>query len=369
MSGWRFVLFLSIVLGVWALMHAYVFWRFSTIPWLSARIPTGVLVALAVILWASYPVSRFLESHRWAVIGQPLELFAANWLGVMFLLFAALFFVEVITLGGIWRESLKGWAVIVAGILSIVAIGQGLRPPVVRDYEVKLDGLPREHDGKTLVAVSDLHLGTLLGERWMRQLIERIDALHPDAVVIVGDLVDGNVAHVERLLPVLQRLRAPWGVWAVTGNHEFYAGLAGSVKLLEEAGYHVLRNRWEQAAPGLVIAGVDDLTALRQTGAKDHAAENALAGRPSGATIFLSHTPWRAEVPAKLGAGLMLSGHTHGGQIWPFNFLVRLEYALLGGRYEVDGMTVIVCRGTGTWGPRMRLWQPSEILRIKLRAA
>ena len=94
----------------------------------------------------------------------------------------------------------------------------------------------------------------------------------------------------------------------------------------------------------------------------------ALSGRPPGATVFLSHTPWETEKAAGAGAGLMLSGHTHGGQIWPFSYMVRLRYPLLGGRYDVNGMTVIVCRGTGTWGPRMRLWRPGEILRITLRS-
>jgi predicted MPP superfamily phosphohydrolase len=96
--------------------------------------------------------------------------------------------------------------------------------------------------------------------------------------------------------------------------------------------------------------------------------ETALANRPHGATILLSHTPWRAEEAAAAGVGLMLSGHTHNGQLWPFTYLVRTRYKLLGGRYPIGSMTAIVCRGTGGWGPRMRLWRPAEILRITLRA-
>jgi predicted MPP superfamily phosphohydrolase len=121
-------------------------------------------------------------------------------------------------------------------------------------------------------------------------------------------------------------------------------------------------------AAGLVLAGVDDLTARQQLGREDHPLERALANRPSGATILLSHSPWQADVAARLGAGLMLSGHTHNGQLWPFNYLVGLKYPLLGGRYDVGGMSVIVSRGTGTWGPRMRLWRPGEIVRITLRS-
>jgi len=191
--------------------------------------------------------------------------------------------------------------------------------------------------------------------------------MKPDIVVVDGDLVDGNVREVEPLLPVLTSLRAPLGVWAVTGNHEWYAGIDRSLQLFKDAGYTVLRDRWAVVAPGLVFAGVDDLTARRQFGLSDHPVEKALAGRPAGATILLSHSPLKAEAAAAAGAGLMLSGHTHDGQIWPFGYLVRFVYPLLGGRYEVNGMTAIVCRGTGTWGPRMRLWLPSEIVRITLR--
>jgi predicted MPP superfamily phosphohydrolase len=216
--------------------------------------------------------------------------------------------------------------------------------------------------------VSDLHLGNLLGRGWLARLATQITTLRPDLVVLVGDIIEGHERQMEPLLPVLRQIRAPLGVWAVTGNHEFYAGYEQSVSLLEQAGYGVLCDKAVALAPGLVLAGVDDLTARRQFNRNGEAITRALAGRPPGATILLSHTPWQAEVAARAGAGLMLSGHTHNGQIWPFNYLVRLSYRLLGGRYQVGDMTLLVGRGTGTWGPRMRLWQRSEILRITVRA-
>ncbi|MBU0464032.1 MAG: metallophosphoesterase, partial [Proteobacteria bacterium] len=126
-------------------------------------------------------------------------------------------------------------------------------------------------------------------------------------------------------------------------------------------------NAWAQVRPGLVLAGVEDLTIRRRSGQNSDPISKALAGRPPGAVILLSHTPWQTKKAASAGVGLMLSGHTHGGQIWPFGYLVRKRYPLLEGRYKVDGMTAIVCRGTGTWGPRMRLWHPGQILRVTLR--
>jgi predicted MPP superfamily phosphohydrolase len=353
-------------------MHGYVFWRLADVPWVAGHVSTPGLVWTAAALAASFPAARLLNARGLAVIGRPLEFFAANWVGVIFLLVAALLAADVVTLGG-WllpgmAPAIRGGAAIIALLLAAAGCVQGFRPPVVTEHEVRLSGLPEERDGLVLVAISDLHLGSMIGERWTRRLIRRVDALKPDVVAVVGDLIDSEVGRLEPLLPVLQTLRAPLGVWAVTGNHEYYAGLDRSVALLESAGYSVLRDRAAEIVPGFVLAGVDDIGARRQFGGSDRAVQRALAGRPAGAVVLLSHSPLQSAEAAALGVGLMLSGHTHGGQVWPFNYLVRLSNPLVGGRYEVGGMAVIVGRGTGTWGPRMRLWQPSEILRITLRA-
>jgi hypothetical protein len=365
--------FVITVLSVWALVHAYMLWRLWRLPTLNTPFAHRVLVVAAVFLWVSYPLSRFLYHWRLSTVARPLELAGTTWMGTLFLLFAALLVVDAVTAGGLLLPklvpTLRGWALVLAALLSAIALVQGLRDPVVRDYEVRLAGLPAQRNGTVLVEVSDIHLGTLIGERWMARLVNRVNAMKPDLVVVDGDLVDGNVGEVEPLLPVLRGLRAPLGVWAVTGNHEWYAGIDRSVQLFKDAGYTVLRDRWAEVVPGLVFAGVDDLTGRRQFGQLDHSVEKALAGRPVGATVLLSHSPLNADAAAAAGAGLMLSGHTHDGQIWPFGYLVRFVYPLLGGRYEVNGMSVIVCRGTGTWGPRMRLWLPSEVLRITLRTA
>jgi len=366
-------LFLSIILTVWGVMHLYVFWRVASVAWVAAHLSRQALVTIALVLWASYPAARILDSWKLEAAARPLEFAGATWIGVLFLLFAALLFADVVTLGG-WllprlAPTIRGWAFLAAGMLSAVGLVQGLRPPVLRDYEVLLTGLPPERDGLVLVEISDLHLGTLIGRDWLARLVTRVNELRPDLVVVAGDVVDGNVGRVEALQPVLAQLRAPLGVWAVTGNHEYYAGVERCVRLFQAAGYTVLRDQWTEVAPGLVLAGVDDLSARRQFGSDGQPVEKALSKRPLSATILVSHSPWQADIAAGLGAGLMLSGHTHNGQLWPFNYLVQLRYPLLGGRYEIGGMPVIVCRGTGTWGPRMRLWQPGEIVRIKLRSA
>ena len=355
-------------------MHLYAFWRLSSVPWVAGPHPAAGIVAcsrgvVGELPAGPYPGGKGAASSRGPAGVSRCKL---DWRSIPVILCAAghgRSHVGWLGLCPAFRRSLRGWAAGFALILSVIGtLWQGLRPPVLRDYEVQLAGLPQERDGLVLVALSDLHLGTLIGERWLKRLVDRVEELHPDLLLVVGDLVDGNIGNVESLLPHLKNLRAPLGIWAVTGNHEYYAGLDRSIALFEAAGFSVLRDRWAQITPGVVLAGVDDLTARQQFGQNDRPVEKALADRPAGATILLSHSPLQADKAAAAGVGLMLSGHTHNGQIWPFNHLVALRYPLMGGRYQVDGMTVIVSRGAGTWGPRMRLWWPSEIVRIKLKA-
>ncbi|MEW5878585.1 MAG: metallophosphoesterase [Acidobacteriota bacterium] len=371
MTSGRIAVFLLTVLTVWSFMHLYTFWRLAKLPWL-ATVPRWAWWAAGLLLWFSYPFARYLDRNGMSSeFARLLELSGAVWLGTLFLLVTALLASELLTAFGLWKAAVvpvRTGSLALAALLSVVGIVQGNRTPRVESLEVQLPQLPRELDGLRVVQLSDLHLGTILREGWLSARLAQVQALKPDLVVVTGDLIDGNARHVERLLPLLKELKAPLGVYAVTGNHEFYAGLEASVQLFRDAGFTVLRDQNVEVRPGLVMAGVDDLTARRQYGINHRAVEKALAGRPPGACVFLSHTPWQVEEAARLGAGLMLSGHTHDGQIWPFSYLVRLSYPYVGGTYQVNGLTLHVSRGTGTWGPRLRLWKPGEITLITLRS-
>jgi predicted MPP superfamily phosphohydrolase len=360
-----------ILISAITLMHIYVFWRAASVPFLKRYVPRKPLIGAGLVLWATFFLGRVYGHHGTSPLAKTLELLGMNWMAVLFLLFVSLLAMDLVTGFGFLVPRLAPWLrgiALLAGLaLSLVALVQGLRPPVVQNYEVYLSGLADEMDGTVLVAMSDLHLGSSLGKGWLEARVAQVQAQQPDLVVLLGDLFEGHGEPQGELLPVLRRLSAPLGVWVVPGNHEFHRPHNTSTFLVEEAGFKLLRNCWAEVRPGLVMAGVDDLTASRRSGQSGDPISKTLSGRPPGATILLSHTPWQADKAATAGVGLMLSGHTHGGQIWPFGYLVKSVYPLLGGRHEVDGMTVIVCRGTGTWGPRMRLWRPSEILRLKLK--
>jgi len=363
-------MFGTVLISSISLMHVYVFWRIATIPLIAQIVPRKVIVAIGLTLWLLFFFARVYGRSGAGRAAAVIEFAGMNWMGVLFLLFAALLTVDIATGFGFWLPrvlpALRFWALVAGCVLAAIALFQGMRPPVVRTYAVRIKNLPPELDGTVLVAMSDLHLGRLLGPRWLAARIAQVQAERPQAVLLLGDIFEGHGAAPDEFRQIFRRLSPPLGVWAVAGNHEFHGGRNGNGDRFKAAGIGMLRNRWVLAAPGLVLAGVEDLTTLNRSGQGAAAVRLALQGRPAGATVFLSHTPWQAEKAAAAGVDLMLSGHTHGGQIWPFGYLVRRAYPLLAGRYRVDDMPVIVCRGTGTWGPRMRLWQPGEILRITL---
>lgn len=369
----RFAVFLAIALAVWLVQHIYVGWRLWPLPAIASAVGHRAMVAVLVAGFLSYPLGRILYAAGWHAAGRALEYAGAVWMGTLFLLFASLLFVDVVTLGGFVLRPWVGALRTAAVALSVVAAAAGLisarlGPRVVR-LEVPMATLPQAADGLTIAHLSDVHLGTILGPSFLERLIGRTRALEPDLVVITGDLVDGDAGVVEEMVPQMRELRAPRGVFAVLGNHEFYAGRDRSRALLEGAGFSVLDNASEELVPGLFLAGVPDARGSAQTGPAEADLEAALAGvGEDAAVVLLQHAPEAEARAAAAGVGLMLNGHTHGGQLWPFHYFVQRVYPHLAGVYRVNGMTQVVSRGSGQWGPPMRFLAPSEIYLITLRS-
>jgi hypothetical protein len=354
---------------VFTLMFARILWPIASTPFISRRAPRWVLAAIGLGIVAFFWISRTFAHDTTGALARAAETAAMTLLGAVFLIFVSVLAVDLVTgFGLLFRKrvaSWRQWAVVAGVILSVIALVQAHRPPGVTSYEIRLAGLPPEADGTVLVAVSDTHLGNVLGADWLKARVAQVEQLKPDLVVLLGDIYEGHGRPAPDLLEPWRRLTPPLGMWFVTGNHETHRGGEGIDALLERVGIRVLHGKWAQLRPGLVLAGIDDLG--RQHDTSDDPIARSLAGRPPGATILLSHTPLLMDRAAHAGVGLMLSGHTHGGQIWPFGYLLRFRYPVIAGLAKVDGMPLIVCRGTGTWGPRMRLWRRGEILRVTLR--
>lgn len=366
----------SIILNViGSLFHFYVAHRLYSIGPVRARIPARAWWIGAVLVWLFYLWGVRLGDEaidwRWWP-GQ----FAMTWLGIMFLMTLCLLAADLLTGFGLWWRAraprVRAVGAVAGVLVSAFAIYQSVRAPEVVEYEVALKKLPANLDGMVLVAITDLHLGAQRRTPWMAARVDQINALKPDAVLMVGDQVEDNPLGEPELAGVLRRLQAPRGVWAVTGNHEFYGDVDTTITEFSAGGVRWLRNEKVELAPGLVLAGIDDIGRTMRGGGEYLGGLDTVAPAASDvAIILLCHIPATriVEGAATRGVDLMLSGHTHGGQIWPFNFLVQRQFPRYVGEYQVRAMSLVVSRGAGGWGPRMRLWKPGEIVKLTLRAA
>ncbi|MBS1101667.1 metallophosphoesterase [Gluconobacter sp. Dm-62] len=259
----------------------------------------------------------------------------------------------------------------IAGMLSAIGVANAIRVPSIRKMTITIPGLPPAFDGYQLLQLSDLHLSRLFPAKWAAAVVKRANAVGADTIVITGDFIDGSVDMRRADIAPLAQLKAPDGVLAIPGNHEYFFDYADWMKHLSELGFHLLLNQHVVIAKGnfrIVFAGVTDHSAPghEQTGPDLTA---ALEGKPAGApVVLLDHQPGEARAAAKHGVALQLSGHTHGGMIVGLDRLVaRGNDGFVSGRYDLDGMTLYVSNGTGLWpGFALRLGIPSEITLFRL---
>ncbi|UPW08640.1 metallophosphoesterase [Gordonia terrae] len=258
-------------------------------------------------------------------------------------------------------------------VLALAITGYGVfeasRPQVV-DVDATLPGLPAQFDGTRIAVVSDLHVGPARDASFTQRVVDQVNAEKPDLVVLVGDLTDGTIPYVRDTLEPLADLRAPLGVFGVSGNHEYYADDGGRwLDVWEEFGVRTLRNArvpLEVDGATIQLAGVHDYTAPEPY-------EPDLPAALSGSSaedfvLLLAHQPRQAFEASDLGVDLQLSGHTHGGQMWPIRYLVRAQQPTVTGLDEVGDTAVYTTRGAGAWGPPVRVLAPPEITMLTLRS-
>lgn len=364
-----------------ALLHLYVGLRL--IPDAQAGLSgsaVGILLLLASVLLV--PVGLLapsLKRGRWAGLLAWAGLLSMGYFSSLLVLTllrdAGLLLLALLAAGtpDITRDSAV--AVPLAALaVTLVGFVNARRVARVKRVDVPIEGLPEALHGYSIAQISDVHVGPTIKRPYLNAIVNRVNALKPDAIAVTGDLVDGSVRRLSLHTEPLKRLSAPHGAFFVTGNHEYYSGADEWIAEMRRLGLTVLLNEHvvrERDGAALMIAGVADFTAHHFNPAHRSDPHAAAAGAPGHVhvRILLAHQPRSALAAAEAGFHLQLSGHTHGGQFFPWNFFVPLQQPFVAGLNRVRDLWVYTSRGTGYWGPPKRFGAPSEITLVRLVVA
>jgi predicted MPP superfamily phosphohydrolase len=365
------------------LMHRYMWARLVRdaawpAPW--ASVLTAVVFAFAVLVPLSFLATRWLPR---AVHG-PLAWVAYSWMGVALYLFLLTAVTDVGRLvasvaGALpvdperrlflarWIAAGVGTAAGALGLAGGINVARGY---AIRRVRVPLAKLAKEHSGYSIVQLTDVHIGPTIGREFLEGVVRASNELTPDMVVITGDLVDGSVEELGHLVEPLARLEAKDGVFFVTGNHEYYSGADAWIAHLRSLGIRVLRNERVLVRQAFELAGVDDASASRMLPGHGEDVAGAVDGRDARLPlVLLAHQPKTLHAARAAGVDLQLSGHVHGGQMVPFNWLAKLDQPVIAGLHLVEKTWIYVSTGTGYWGPPMRVGSEAEVTRIELVAS
>ena len=365
-----------------ALLHLYIGARL--VPSLidrpvAASVMAGVLVlsAIAIPLGMMFRrrSGRLYAALQW--IGLVMMGFFSSLLVLTVLRDLALLLASVIGAlvpGAIDVDDMTDVTAIAAPLLALFATIVGYwnarRTAAVIRVDIPIENLPRALEGFTIAQISDVHVGPTIKGGYLTRIVDKVNRLSADMVAVTGDLVDGSVRELGRHVAALAQLRSKHGTFFVTGNHEYYSGAPAWIRELGRLGVHVLVNEHvvlTHRHEPLVIAGVTDPSAHHFIAAHRSDPVKAMEGAPADAIcVLLAHQPRSAEAAADAGFHLQLSGHTHGGQFWPWNHFVRLQQPFTAGLRKLRNLWVYTSRGTGYWGPPKRFGAPSEITALRL---
>jgi predicted MPP superfamily phosphohydrolase len=376
--------FLVRFIGIGVLLHIYVGLRI--IPDLpidpTGRWLAGLWLVLSCLLIPLGMLARTIEQQPLADRSAWVGLLTMGFFSSLLVLTFArdLGLASLLTVDAIWPHTIpltrartdSAAAVPLLALLSTtIGLINARRRARVVAIDVPIDDLPHALNGFTIVQISDIHVGPTIKRRYVDAIVDAVNRLKPDLIAITGDVVDGSVPQLSAHTQPLARLSARHGTYLVTGNHEYYAGADAWIEEFRRLGLQVLLNEHvvvEHDGARAVIAGVTDYSAGHFDPAHRSDPAAAMKGAPGDVLIkvLLAHQPRSAEAAAEAGFTLQLSGHTHGGQFFPWNFFVRFQQPFTAGLARLNGLWIYTSRGTGYWGPPKRLGAPSEITRLRL---
>lgn len=339
-------MFLITFLAIYFGGNFYILWRLFGLLGIKRRF---IFALLLLILTFSFLGAIILERRFGNALTKVLYTLASHWMGVALLLLTCLLVFEVINI--ILKIPKPYGGIAVLAVASIASMYAMINARILHITTIEIPATVNMN----IAQLSDIHLGSVDG-KFLSRIVEKTNSLNPDVVVITGDLVDSHHRLDREALSRLNDLKAP--VFFVLGNHERYAGIANVMALLQNTKVRTLRNE-SVDFDGLQIIGIDD-----ENGVADQLRHIRID--PAKFSVLLYHRPEGLEAASKAGIDLMLSGHTHNGQIFPFNYYVRRHFRYIKGLYRHENSYLYVSAGTGTWGPRMRLGSKSEIILLKL---
>jgi predicted MPP superfamily phosphohydrolase len=368
------LVFLGVFTALIASSHAYIVARLALDTHLPEPFPAVAIAAVSlfgVLLVAQPFASRILAPRVARYLAWP----AFTWMGLCFYLLLSLGFTDLLQLllgdGSLDAARLQAVA---CGTISLGAVAAGmagaLGTPGYQRVGVRIASWPASMSGFRIVQISDIHIGAILGRDFAERVTRAVNALEPDLIAVTGDVVDGQVEHLADHVAPFAQLSARHGVFFVTGNHEYYSGMRAWSDKLSELGLRRLDNERvsisDASGAFFELAGVNDQMADRIS-RRGEDLPAALAGRDGKQPlVLLAHNPMTFDRALSLDIDLQLSGHTHGGQLWPFNHLVKLQTRWVAGLYRRGRAQLYVSRGTGFWGPPMRIGAPAEITEIRV---
>jgi uncharacterized protein len=359
--------------AVLALLHAYIGVRLLA-PFgpVTQVLGAGLLATCLWLLPTGFRTRR--DGGAWSVLLPFLTIGFFSWLLVLTLLRDVSLAISTLLLSpqgqGAWIRSSAIGVMVLTPVITLVGFFIARRVAPVVDVEVPLADLPPQLEGFTIAQISDIHVGPTIKRNFVEAIVDRVNRLGADMVAITGDVVDGSVRELAHHTEPLGRLESRHGTYIVTGNHEYYSGVHAWIHELRGLGARVLMNEHvvlDHDGAKLAVAGVTDYSAHHFDPSHRSDPHAAVKGAPTGAPkVLLAHQPRSASSAADAGYDLQLSGHTHGGQFWPWNLFVRLQQPFTAGLNRLGGMWIYTNRGTGYWGPPMRFGVPSEITLIRL---
>ncbi|MBN1383897.1 MAG: metallophosphoesterase [Elusimicrobia bacterium] len=361
-----FLIFLSIYLGV----HYYVYSRIASGLLLSSK-ACKYLRLFFLFASLSFILGEFLSrrmDYSWV---EPVALTGVVWFGVIFIAVTVFLIADILRIF-FHSESFRYYSVIfslitVFFISAFSVYNAAVRRAIIKEIEIKLEKLPKKLSGFSIVQLSDLHLNLLKSEKWLCQIVSRTNELNPDIIVITGDLMDSELGDARGFCSILKGLKSKYGVYAVSGNHEFYAGYDRFLDIAGKSDITVLKNEKITIAGSIELVGIDDETGRRfsEPGSDlEKAFKNCDLKKP---IILLSHQPDVFDKAVEFGTDLQLSGHTHAGQIPPLDLIVQFYFKYPYGLYCRNSSYIYTTAGTSTWGPPMRLFTRNEIIKFILK--